>query len=158
VELGTPFKFFQEISHFQTVDYLLYKTIDMKIKKNGKIITLTEGDLQRIVKRILREQDTKDSKNLWIDLIDKLGKDKFTMKTQTGEKELSDRSVLTIGVSPSGFGISIKLPQGVTESKLTKELLKFGDGGYMKEDGLYKWSEFNSENLDEVYKILSKYL
>ena len=28
----------------------------MKIKKNGKVITLTEGDLKRIVKRVLREE------------------------------------------------------------------------------------------------------
>ncbi len=29
----------------------------MKIKKNGKIINLTEGDLKRIVKRVIREQE-----------------------------------------------------------------------------------------------------
>jgi len=28
----------------------------MKIKKNGKVVNLTEGDLQRIVKRVLNEQ------------------------------------------------------------------------------------------------------
>lgn len=28
----------------------------MKIKKNGKVIKLTESDLQRIVKRVLNEQ------------------------------------------------------------------------------------------------------
>ena len=29
----------------------------MKIRKNGKVVNLTESDLQRIVKRVLREQD-----------------------------------------------------------------------------------------------------
>lgn len=32
----------------------------MKIKKNGKVITLTESDLKRIVKRTLSEQETDD--------------------------------------------------------------------------------------------------
>tara|TARA_R110002020_G_scaffold176274_1_gene368437 strand:+ start:178 stop:981 length:804 start_codon:yes stop_codon:yes gene_type:complete len=32
----------------------------MKIKKNGKVINLTEGDLQRIVKRVLNEQETEE--------------------------------------------------------------------------------------------------
>jgi hypothetical protein len=47
------------------VNYLyLYKKIIiiikyiMKIKKNGKVINLTESDLKRIVKRVLTEQDT----------------------------------------------------------------------------------------------------
>ena len=31
----------------------------MKIKKNGKVVNLTESDLQRIVKRTLTEQDKK---------------------------------------------------------------------------------------------------
>tara|TARA_Y100000389_G_C17148145_1_gene358283 strand:+ start:93 stop:395 length:303 start_codon:yes stop_codon:yes gene_type:complete len=31
----------------------------MKIKKNGKVIRLTESDLQRIVKRVLNEGDEK---------------------------------------------------------------------------------------------------
>jgi hypothetical protein len=32
----------------------------MKIKKNGKIITLTEGDLKRISKRVLNEGSPED--------------------------------------------------------------------------------------------------
>ena len=32
----------------------------MKIKKNGKVIKLTESDLQRIVKRVLNEDNEKD--------------------------------------------------------------------------------------------------
>ena len=35
----------------------------MKIKKNGKVINLTEGDLQKIVKRTLNEQETEDIPN-----------------------------------------------------------------------------------------------
>jgi len=34
----------------------------MKIKKNGKVIRLTESDLQRIVKRTLNEQPMEDEK------------------------------------------------------------------------------------------------
>ena len=29
----------------------------MKIKKNGKVINLTESDLRRIVKKVIKEQD-----------------------------------------------------------------------------------------------------
>jgi len=29
----------------------------MKIKKNGKVVTLTESDLQRIVKKVLTESE-----------------------------------------------------------------------------------------------------
>jgi len=36
----------------------------MKIKKNGKVIKLTESDLQRIVKRVLNEQEEDTSKGL----------------------------------------------------------------------------------------------
>lgn len=32
----------------------------MKIKKNGKVINLTESDLRRIVKRVLTEQSEED--------------------------------------------------------------------------------------------------
>ncbi len=32
----------------------------MKIKKNGKVITLNESDLKRIVKRTLNEQDSEE--------------------------------------------------------------------------------------------------
>jgi len=36
----------------------------MKIKKNGKIITLSESDLKRIVKRVLREEDADPKEDL----------------------------------------------------------------------------------------------
>jgi vacuolar-type H+-ATPase subunit E/Vma4 len=36
----------------------------MRIKKNGKIITLTEGDLKRIVKRTLSEQEGNHTETL----------------------------------------------------------------------------------------------
>ena len=36
----------------------------MKIKKNGKVITLTESDLQKIVKRVISEEST-DAENLY---------------------------------------------------------------------------------------------
>ena len=32
----------------------------MKIKKNGKVISLTESDLQRIVKKVIREEYEED--------------------------------------------------------------------------------------------------
>ena len=32
----------------------------MKIKKNGKVIRLTESDLKRIVKRVLKEEKVKE--------------------------------------------------------------------------------------------------
>lgn len=35
----------------------------MKIKKNGKVVNLTESDLKRIVKRVLTEEDAKSSWN-----------------------------------------------------------------------------------------------
>lgn len=42
----------------------------MKIKKNGKVITLTESDLRRIVKRVISEQ-TADGESLENILISK---------------------------------------------------------------------------------------
>ncbi len=36
--------------------------IDMKIKKNGKIITLSESDLKRIVGVVLKEENENDPK------------------------------------------------------------------------------------------------
>ena len=49
----------------------------MKIKKNGKVINLTESDLKRIVKRVLTEQDESP------DVLSKGGKTnwKFTVKS-----------------------------------------------------------------------------
>jgi hypothetical protein len=48
----------------------------MKIKKNGKVITLTESDLQRIVKKALREQGSENSS------------DKTAMEKEIAELEL----------------------------------------------------------------------
>jgi hypothetical protein len=42
----------------------------MKIRKNGKTITLSESDMKRIVKKLLRESDPK---NDLIDCCDKAG-------------------------------------------------------------------------------------
>ena len=38
----------------------------MKIKKNGKVINLTESDLKRIVKKVLNESQT--SKDILLDV------------------------------------------------------------------------------------------
>jgi len=45
----------------------------MKIKKNGKVIRLTESDLKKIVKRIIKENESKldlNSVNISLDILD----------------------------------------------------------------------------------------
>lgn len=53
----------------------------MKIKKNGKVIILTESDLRRITKKVLREQGLpkvdKDTYELGKKLFNNLSKDKL---------------------------------------------------------------------------------
>jgi hypothetical protein len=41
----------------------------MKIRKNGKVITLTEGDLQRIVKRVIMEGKSPDGSTIITKLV-----------------------------------------------------------------------------------------
>jgi len=36
----------------------------MKIRKNGKVINLTESDLRRITKRVISEEEEMDNKNI----------------------------------------------------------------------------------------------
>ena len=63
----------------------------MKIKKNGKVINLTESDLRRIVKKVIKEQDeapvadvTKGDKKNW----------KFTVKSANPNVKGFDSEVL----------------------------------------------------------------
>ena len=51
----------------------------MKIKKNGKVIRLTESDLKRIVKRILTEQQDKKDNFHWTGVVMDNSTDVFTM-------------------------------------------------------------------------------
>jgi len=53
----------------------------MKIKKNGKVIRLTECDLKRIVKRVLTEQQDKKNDFYWTGLKMDNSTDVFTMSS-----------------------------------------------------------------------------
>lgn len=117
----------------------------------SKIRHIQESN-QRLENRLLNEQTTGGSEDLWVTLLNKLGKDKFTIKGPSATLSLPDESVLMIGNSPKGFGVSIDLPDGVTESGLTKELLKFGNGGWSTKVGNYNWPELTESDLTRIVK------
>jgi hypothetical protein len=110
---------------------------------------------QRLENRLLNEQSTGIMGDLWINLVNKLGKDKFTIQGDSAILSRPD-GVLMIGKSPKGFGVSVDLPEGSTENGLTKELLKFGNGGWSAKIGNYNWPELTENDLEEVYQIISK--
>ena len=53
----------------------------MKIKKNGKVLRLTESDLKRIVKRVLTEQQDKKNDFYWTGVKIDHSTDVFTMSS-----------------------------------------------------------------------------
>ena len=63
----------------------------MKIKKNGKIINLTEGDLKRIVKRVIREQEENtESSNVTITKVfNGLDKEPEVLESSNGLETIS---------------------------------------------------------------------
>ena len=125
----------------------------------SKIRHMQESN-QRLENRLLNEQVTGDTEDLWIRLVNKLGKDKFTIQGANATLVLPDKSVLGIGQphTNNSFGVDIQLPKGMTESGLTKELLKFGNGGWATKVGHYTWSDLKDISLEEVYQIIRKYI
>jgi len=66
----------------------------MKIKKNGKVINLTESDLQRIVKRVLNEQPSDYDGDGYIDYYGTFdGIDKYHQSNEMGDFEDYDGDV-----------------------------------------------------------------
>jgi len=63
----------------------------MKIKKNGKVINLTESDLQRIVKRVLNEQPSDYDGGGYYGTFD--GIDKYHQSNEMGDFEDYDGDV-----------------------------------------------------------------
>jgi hypothetical protein len=133
-----------------------------------KKFIITEDERSRILgmhesatsRHYLNEQVTGETEDLWIRLVNKLGKDKFTINGSHATLVLPDKSILGIGqpYEDNSFGIDIKLPKGITESELTKELLKFGNGGWSTRVGSYTWSDLKDIYLEEVYQIIRKYI
>jgi len=72
----------------------------MKIKKNGKIINLTEGDLKRIVKRVIRESEEQVEGN--VNEIDYDGMKKIIPDLDKLLK-ITDTSGKTIGQTSNGY-------------------------------------------------------
>ena len=57
----------------------------MKIKKNGKVITLTESDLNRIVKRVLNEEESSISSGSFKNIFpSSIGEFEFEEEARTG--------------------------------------------------------------------------
>ena len=125
----------------------------------SKIRHIQEAN-QRLENRLLNEQVTGDKEDLWIRLVNKLGKDKFTIQGANATLVLPDKTELMIGkpYNNNSFGVDINLPEGMTESGLTKELLKFGNGGWATKVGHYTWSDLKDISLEEVYQIIRKYI
>lgn len=110
----------------------------------------------RLEKRFLNEQTEEP---LWLSVVNKIGKDKFDkVETNRAYTTLSDKTVITIGNSKTGFGVDIKLPEGKIKSKLTDEMLNFGDGGWASGVEHYNWSSLNQDDIDKVSDILKKYI
>ena len=76
------------------------KNESLKIRKNGKVINLTESDLQKIVKRTLNEGIVHPNSS--IEKIVKLGNKGSTIKNVTWEKE--GEEVVGIRVNIGSYG------------------------------------------------------
>ena len=109
----------------------------MKIRKNGKVVRLTESDLQRIVRRVLSESQTERYdieliKEIQNYIINDLG-GKQRRESQAGES-LGDRKV-TINL-PSRSASQIRVKQGQADVRPTfifdfnEETIYLTDGSY----------------------------
>ena len=83
----------------------------MKIRKNGKVITLSESDLRRIVKRVINEN--KDPKQIVIDcIIDNTSLTDITNLPEACIKMITDQDVtkaLECGMSMDADSIQLIL-------------------------------------------------
>ena len=82
----------------------------MKIKKNGKVINLTESDLKRIVKRVLVEQQELDVWK-WKEIIDWDNNELLPSGTFTTLNE-GGRKYVVISYEDTYYpnGVKIKIP------------------------------------------------
>jgi hypothetical protein len=120
----------------------------MKIKKNGKVITLSESDLNRIVKRVLKEQEdtqTQQTFNIdsdlgWVGIKKKEGeKANYTFKVLTIEEKENpnsnvDKEWVEINV---GLGDLLKFKVYVSPSSIN--VISFGDDFRKSTDMNIKW-------------------
>ena len=103
----------------------------MKIKKNGKVVNLTESDLKRIVKKVLNEDNShqdvvnnldRDLKGktfkIWKDKNESKLKDTFTYDTTKisgGDRLRNEQKIWTVSIIGSGEEsdkIVLQLPMG----------------------------------------------
>ena len=112
----------------------------MRIRKNGKVIRLTESDLMRITRKVLREQDETKTTNSTVEmntdmakLFDRMNwfKENITKKIKPGE-QINMNLTVSKDTEMQGIGTVLKyLNDLCNENELSSDLC--GD-----EDKLYK--------------------
>ena len=95
----------------------------MKIKKNGKIINLTEGDLKRIVKRVIREQEenTQSTNVTLTKVFNEFSTEPKVLETDDGSE--------TISFPPASDGMPVEGDHGVNNGKSV--MLSIGGNAYL---------------------------
>jgi hypothetical protein len=96
----------------------------MKIKKNGKVVTLTEGDIRRILKRVISEQEegnTQSTNVTLTDIFNGLSTEPKVLESNNGSE--------TISFPPASDGMPVEGNRGVKNKKSI--ILPIGGNAYL---------------------------